>query len=317
MNQLGDEGGREFNRRPYSDYLGYEPVNTAYELDHPGRWQPDIVTMGNGIFRVQQFVTPQIGTTQPYSLRNLNHFKAHPPVKSNPRHPGYRQQVNEVLAASASLTDHQKMVAELFDNKLFGLGFAALFMTLSRGLSLEQFVHYDFLTNMAAFDTAIVVWREKRRFDAVRPFSAVRHVYGDRHVTAWGGPGKGTVTDLPASQWRSYLDTADHPEYPSGSASFCSAHAEASRRYFGSDEFGWSVPAPQGSSRIEPGVTPAADITLGPWATWTDFERDCGLSRHWAGVHFLSSIPAGHALGHAVGKIAYEFVQAHIAGTID
>jgi hypothetical protein len=44
MNQLGDEGGRRFNRRPYSDYLGYEPVNTAYELHDPSRWQPNIVT---------------------------------------------------------------------------------------------------------------------------------------------------------------------------------------------------------------------------------------------------------------------------------
>lgn len=59
MNQLGDEGGRVYNLQPYADYLGYKPVNTAYELKDPSRWQPQIVTMGNGIFRVQQFVTPQ------------------------------------------------------------------------------------------------------------------------------------------------------------------------------------------------------------------------------------------------------------------
>ena len=61
MNQLGDEGRRLFNRRPYSDYLGYAPVNTAYELHDPSRWQPNIVTRGNGLFQVQQFVTPQGG----------------------------------------------------------------------------------------------------------------------------------------------------------------------------------------------------------------------------------------------------------------
>lgn len=264
MNQLGDEGGRAYNRQPYADYLGYEPVNTAYELSHPGRWQPDIVSMGNGIFRVQQFVTPQISMTRPYSFTNLNQFKAHQPVKSNPNHPGYKQQADEVLAASASLTDQQKMTAELFDNKLFGLGFSALVAAQSRGLTLEEFVHYDFLVNLAALDTAIVVWKEKQRYDAVRPFSAIRHLYGDSHVTAWGGPGMGTVNDLPANEWRSYLETADHPEYPSGSASFCSAHAEASRLHFGDDILGWAVPTPQGSSRIEPGITPATDIVLGP-----------------------------------------------------
>ena len=29
MNQLGDEGGRRLRSAPVSDYLGYEPVNTA------------------------------------------------------------------------------------------------------------------------------------------------------------------------------------------------------------------------------------------------------------------------------------------------
>src|SRR5262245_58364592 len=48
MNQLGDEGGRRVNRRPYSDYLGYQPINTAYELHDPSRWQPNVVTRGNG-----------------------------------------------------------------------------------------------------------------------------------------------------------------------------------------------------------------------------------------------------------------------------
>ena len=68
MNQLGDEGRRLFNRRPYSDYLGYEPVNTAYQLHDPSRWQPNIITRGNGLFQVQQFVTPQWRVTRPYSI---------------------------------------------------------------------------------------------------------------------------------------------------------------------------------------------------------------------------------------------------------
>ncbi|MDQ3255450.1 MAG: hypothetical protein M3R15_16395, partial [Acidobacteriota bacterium] len=122
------------------------------------------------------------------------------------------------------------------------------------------------------------------------------------------------VTDIPGSEWRSYLNTADHPEYPSGSASFCGAHAQASRLYFGSDNLGWSVPVARGSSAIEPGFTPAADIVL-HFATWTEFEQDCGMSRLWGGVHFLPSIRAGHDIGHAIGNSAFQFVQAHLNGT--
>lgn len=318
MNQLGDEGGRIYNPQPYADYLGYKPVNTAYELRDPSRWQPDIVTRGNGIFQVQQFVTPQLRVTEPYSYATPDAFHVLPPRDSKPRgargREAYKRQADEVLAASAALSDEQKMLAELFDNKLFSLGFSTLFAAQSRGLSLDEFVQLDFVVNVASFDAAIATWNQKYRWDAVRPFSAIRYLYGDCPVTAWGGPGQGTVVDLPASQWRSYLQTADHPEYPSGSACFCAAHGQASRLFLGADDLGWEVTFPAGSSRIEPGITPASDITLG-WDTWDEFEHDCGLSRFWGGVHFLGAITAGHELCQPIGTLAYEFVQAHIDGT--
>jgi hypothetical protein len=73
------------------------------------------------------------------------------------------------------------------------------------------------------------------------------------------------------------------------------------------------VPQPAGSSRIEPGVTPHTDINL-HWDTWTDFEKDCGDSRFWAGVHFRPSIQQAAPLGKRVGEKTYEFVHAHITG---
>ena len=214
MNQLGDEGGRHHNPRPYADYLGYRSGNSADELRDPGRWQPQIIRHGVGLYRTQRFVTPQIRVTTPYSFSNPDAFALDPPTDSDPDSPGYRRQVDEVLAASAALTDTQKLTAELFDNKIIGLGFSALFAAQSHGLTLDEFVHYDFMTNLAAFDTAIAVWHEKHRHDAVRPITAVAYVYGDRPVTAWGGPGNGTVSDLPGNQWRSYLNSADPPSTP-------------------------------------------------------------------------------------------------------
>jgi len=315
-NQLGDEGGRVYNREPYRDYTGYTPVNTAYQISNPSRWQPSFKTAGAGLFTIQQFVTPQWGLTVPYSYASPAPIVPPPSNSQFDTNPsGYIQQANEVLAASANLTDVQKMTAELFNNKIRSLGFAALFIAQYRGLTLDQFVHYDFLTNLAAFDGGIAIWANKYRYDAVRPFTAIHFLYGNTTVTAWGGPGKGRVTNLPGSEWTSYLPVADHPEYPSGSACFCAAHAQASRRFLGSDSFGWSVPAPQGSSVIEPGVTPASDIMIGPYATFTEFETDCGLSRFRGGVHFLSSLAAAQNICRPIGDLAYEFVQAHLNGT--
>jgi hypothetical protein len=316
MNQLGDEGGRKYNRRPYADYTGYQPVNTAYELIDPGRWQPNIGTRGGGLFQVQQFVTPQWGRTKAYTYDDVSLFRAPAPTRSDPRNAAeYKQQADEVLAASAGLTDHQKMMAELFDDKLASLGAAGGFIYVTRGLSLDEWVQMDFVTHLAAFDGGIATWNEKYRHDAVRPFSAIFYLYGDQPVTAWGGIGKGTVTDLPAKEWRSYTNTADHPEYPSGSACFCAAYAQAQRRFLGSDTLGFLVPIPKGKSRVEPGITPAKAIVLGPWATWTDFEHDCGMSRVWGGVHFMSAVEAGWELCRPMGDLAYEFLKKHLDGT--
>jgi hypothetical protein len=318
MNQLGDAGGRTHNLIPYADYTGYKPVNTAYELRDPSRWQPNIVSNGNGLHQVQQFVTPQMRLTRPYSYDDPNMFKTPAPANSLPRgHFGrlaYKHQVDEVLAASASLTDEHKLLAELFDDKLRSLGFSAFFVhqTMLDG-SIDAFVHYDFMVNLAAFDGAIATWNEKVRHDAVRPFSAIRWVYGNSLVNAWAGPGRGTDA-LPASQWRGYMNTADHPEYPSGSACFCSAHAEASRRFLGGDQFGWQVQFTPGSSGVEPGITPQASITL-EWPTWSDFERQCGLSRLYGGVHFPAAIEAGHELCRPIGALAHEFLESHVNGT--
>ncbi len=314
MNQLGNEGNQVYHRQPYADYTNFVPANTAYELSNPSKWQPAIVTNGNGIYRVQQFVTPQIRYATPYSYSNPNRFRVPVPVKSNVRnYLGYVNQAEEVLAASANMTDEQKMLSELFDNKIASLGFSAVFAAMSQGLSLLEFIQYDFLANLAAFDTAIAVWNEKNRHNAVRPFSAIAYIFGDSWVTAWGGPGLGTVTDLPGNQWTSYLPVADHPEYPSGSASFCAAHAEVSRLFLGSDNLGYIVPIPQGASRIEPGTTPAQDIELF-FPTWSDFEEKCGQSRLWSGVHFPASIPAGYSIGSQVAQEAYDFLSAKIAG---
>lgn len=314
MNQLGDEGNQAYHHAPYADYLQFKPVNSAYKLRKPSNWQPAITTDGHGIFKVQQFVTPQLAVTKPYSYRNPRYFRAPRPRDSNVRNfSAYVNQANEVLEASANLTDEQKIAAELFNNKIFSLGFSTLFAAQSNQMTLLEFIQYDFLVNIAAFDTSIAIWKEKSRHNAVRPFSAIAYIHRSNTVTAWGGPGLGTVNDMPANQWKSYLDVADHPEYPSASASFCAAHAEASRLFLGTDELNYTVQAPQGSSVVEPGITPATDIEL-YFATWSDLEETCGISRFWAGVHFRPSIPAGQNIGTRIGRIAHKFLTKKING---
>lgn len=330
MNQLGTLNANPYQPMPYADYTGYAPVNSAFALTNPSRWQPAAFTNPYGTTTVQQFITPQYAKVIPYSFSDATEFNVPPPAKSqwtgshkrmgpapgNGPNTDYVAQADAVLHASANMSDEQKMIAELFDNKIQSLGFSSLFAALSRQLSVLEFVHYDFLVNVAAFDAGIVIWQEKTKYDAVRPFSAIHLLYGDSTVTAWGGPGAGTVADLPGKAWNSYLPVANHPEYPSGSTGFCEAHAQASRLFFASDALGWQVPVAAGSSVIEPGITPASDLLLS-WDSWTDFANDCGNSRFWSGVHFTDAIDNMRPVARDIGSRAYQFVQNHINGTVN
>ncbi|MBR9787475.1 MAG: vanadium-dependent haloperoxidase [Vibrionaceae bacterium] len=338
MNQLGTDCN-QYYPKPYSDCSGYRPVNTAEKLTNPRRWQPDTLTSGSGIFFSQQFVTPQLGSTQPFSYDKPTIIvpkptKSYAIAPSGKAFPEYIEQANEVLEAQANLTDKQKLFAEFYDNKIISLGYSTLAATIYHHLSLEQFVQLDYLVNVAAFDAAITVWHNKRKYDAVRPFSAIGYLFKNDNLTAWGGPGMGTVSDIKGGEWRPYLQSANHPEYPSASASFCRAHATSIQRYL-QEELGLSYEAannlsfwqpaflpPQfevldkqpGTSLIEPGVTPQSQTVLG-WDTWDEFSDNCGLSRLWAGVHFYDSIPAGQSIGDPIGSAAYDWLKAYINGT--
>ncbi|MEV0134080.1 vanadium-dependent haloperoxidase [Dactylosporangium sp. NPDC050688] len=314
-NRDGDEGGRKYNRQPYADYTGYEPVNTAYDLNNPSRWQPRIIN-NNGIVRVQQFVTPYYGRVKPISYGSPAEFSLSAPVNSDYQHnrAGYRRQAAEILEASANLDDRKKMTAEFFNDKIFSLGRTTGTAAFTQGnFDIEKAVQYVVTVDVAIFDSAIASWYFKRKYDTVRPFSAIRFLYGDKKITAWGGPGKGTVNDITGNEWRSYLNTADHADYPSTSSTYCLAYAQAARRFLGTDKLSVSTTFAKGSSAIEPGVTPAADLTL-HWDNLTDLANDCRMSRVWAGVHFRAAIENAEQFAPKVGDSVYTFIQRKLNG---
>ena len=320
FNHFGEQTGG----MPMLDPTGYEPVNTPFVLRDPSRWQPLIVRVpaGGGTYAVQHFVTPQWADTEPYAPFNPRDIRVDPPVSSNHENAAaYRQQADEVIAAVANLTDEQKLMAEFFDNKLRG----AIFLPTDKNHhNVVDFVQFDFLTQTASFDTGIVVWQEKARYDAVRPVTAIRHLYGDRIIKGYGGPGRGTV-DLPASRWRSYVTTADHPEYPSATTAFCASYAQV-HRLFAIDHEGkpnleaadeineYRGVRPPGSSTYERGITPAEPVTIN-FDTWTEYENACADARFNTGVHFRAAVEVSIDLGRSVGDAVYPWWKTLMEGS--
>ena len=69
-----------------------------------------------------------------------------------------------------------------------------------------------------------------------------------------------------------------------------------------------------GSSLIEPGVTPAEDLTV-TFETWTELEELCGQSRVWAGVHFPAAVEASMDMCHKFGDSMYAYYETLMDGT--
>lgn len=314
VNQLGDEGGRRYNREPYADYTGYEPVNTALKLIDPSRWQPYVEATGKGKFKVQHFVTPHNGLVRPYTYEDVNQFEVGPHgriLKTQYDLAKYKESTDEVIRVSASLTEEQKLKSEFYEDKVRSVLGSINHIVRTRGYGIDEFNQLELISNMAVFDTMIVVWKEKKRWDAVRPFSAIKYLYGDQPLTAWGGPYNGTVYDIPASEWRHYLPVADHPEYPSASTGACVSHAEAMKLWLGSDELNWPVTFEQGSSRIEPGYSPVRNFTV-LLPTFSHFGEECGQSRLWGGVHFQDAIDNIKGIAKTIAGLTVDLVRRHV-----
>ncbi|WIA15446.1 hypothetical protein OEZ85_002092 [Tetradesmus obliquus] len=323
---LNRDGSAEhaFNRANYSDYGPdlFIPSNDAFTLHNPTKWQPLLETNELGYFFIQHHITPQIRHAKGFSLgpdggAGYTVASMYPEEGGSPSQATLnlmRNQTDEVLAASATLTDTQKMRAEWFDDKLISLAPVAFWLAIVNrwdthtllGATLAIWDTHTLLRAALAmncvYDATIVSWREKLRHNAVRPVSLVRHFYGNTTVKAYAGRSAGTQ-DIKGSQWNSYIRTMLHAEYPSGTSGVCAAYGEFMRRFLNSDSFQppINVLLKKGCSRREPGLTPAQDIPM-VLSSIDEMVQMCGLSRLHAGVHFKPSITAGAALGKPIGE---------------
>ena len=318
FNHFGDETPGQ----PFRDTTGYRPVNSANELTDPSRWQPLTIQLREGTWVSQQFTTPQWAVTEPYSDIDPREFRAPPPYASDHAFMDeYKAQTDEVMEAVAGLTDEQKMLVEYFDNKARETLFFPAVEALPNTMDFWQL---DFMLHIAQFDAGIVAWQEKARYDAVRPVTAVQYLYGDDMVQTYSIGGDARF--VPASQWASYANTGDHPEYPSATACFCAAQAQAWRNYLGGDEIpdvtlpngdvvdGYTGVLPAGSSIHEPGMTPADDVVV-TYDTWSEYEHDCAESRIWAGLHFRAAVEESLDTCSDIGNAAWDYFSTLMDGT--
>lgn len=312
---------------PYADYTGYVsvnppatvPVNPVTVVD-VNRWQPLQYYDATGKFVTQKFVGAQWYKVTPFALSSADQFRSRiaesgPATQGSPE---FLEECQELVAMSANLTDRQKMIAEYWaDGPKSELppghwNLFAQFVSARDHHNLARDVKLFFALTNAIFDVSISVWDAKRAFDSVRPVTAIPFMLQGQQIRSWGGPFRGTVT-MDGSEWIPYqsstFPTPPFPEFVSGHSAFSAAGAEILRRFTHSNKFGASVTFPAGSSKIEPGLTPAADTTLF-WDTFTRAANQAGISRRYGGIHYEAADLTGRAIGKIIARQAWEKAES-------
>jgi len=308
---------------PYADYTGYVSTNQPSPVPiilstiiDVNRWQPLQYYDATGKFVTQKFVGAQWYKVTPFALTSADQFRSKiaesgPAVDGSPE---FLEQCLELVDISANLTDRQKMIAEYWadgPNSELPPGhwdLFAQFVSARDHHNLAKDVKMFFALTNAIFDVSISVWDAKRAFDSVRPVTAIPFMLQGQQIQAWGGPFRGTVT-MDGSEWIPYqlstFPTPPFPEFVSGHSAFSAAGAQILRRFTRSNRFAGSVTFPAGSSTVEPGLTPAEDITLS-WRTFTRAANEAGISRRYGGIHFKSADYAGRAIGRVIAEQTWE-----------
>lgn len=340
------------------------PGGATYD---PNRWQPLRVPTGTrtdddgnpivvdddpASYRDQRFLSPHWGAVRPFALSSGSQFLPPAPPQLGSAEPyvdvlgnvstndqAFRDQSMEILETSAQLDDRQKVIAEFWADGPRTWTPPGHWNQLAQGLSmrdqhsLDDDVKMYFALNGALHDAAIAAWDAKRRYDFVRPISAIRDLFFGQQIAAWGGPNQGTQM-IPGETWQPYqaLDFVTPPfaEYVSGHSTFSRSSREVLLAFTGSDLLydgvttigedydGDGVEDLLGQHVVVPGNLmfengPAEAIVL-QWPTMLEASDEAGFSRRYGGIHFQDGDLWGRDMGRQIGQQAYARAEAWWSG---
>ena len=137
------------------------------------------------------------------------------------------------------------------------------------GLPIERQVDAVARLGIAVSDGFIVNWRDKYKYDLLRPLTYIRRVIDPK--------------------WEALLNTPPFPEYPSGHSTQSGAAATVLSAALGD-------PYPFTDTTHEDDGLPAR-----PFPDFRTAANEAGISRLYGGIHFRSAIEQGLAQGDCVG----------------
>ncbi|MEM9486205.1 MAG: DUF6851 domain-containing protein, partial [Cyanobacteria bacterium P01_F01_bin.116] len=195
----------------YADTTAYTPVNTSDDIVDIERWTAERVPIDSPDAQIQQFLTPQWGAIEGFSIDSPGDLRPPAPqpfllvddatvdldaktitlvdgsvlditpdLVGTIINPEFIAQTENVIEFSANLTDEQKLIAEFWEDG-GGTSFPpGTWMTFGQFVSarddnsLDDDAKLFFTLGNAVFDAGIATWEAKVFYDYVRPVRAVR-----------------------------------------------------------------------------------------------------------------------------------------------
>lgn len=259
--------------------------------------------------RKQNYLTFAWGTIRSTCLTNMDEFSIYTQADSvYPNETQRQAEVTSVKNMTQTLNDNQKMCAEFWAG---GPGTATPPGALSwfwaeycrqNQLSDRVFFLSGLDLGIHLFEGSRVTWGLKAKHVQARPIQEIRNRFANTLVTMWNG------VRLFGANWTPYQEsnfvTPPFADFPSGHSHFSATFAEVMKKWFGNSvsslptrrldflspvlQNGSSLVAPIGSSAIQPGIVPSAEITFS-WGTWDNLATDAGMSRLYGGIHCISA----------------------------
>jgi PAP2 superfamily len=201
----------------------------------PGAWRPTPSFIGSPPqppeFAPMAYL--YMAETKPYTLERPSQFRPEaPPALTSS---AYLRDYNEVKAlgalGSTKRTPAQTDLAYFWGGNFVSQWNGALRSIVdARKMDLGDSARLFALASLAAADAAITCWDSKRHFSFWRPVTAIREAEND-----------GNAETVPDKAWEPLINTPNYPDYTSGANSVTAAITTILERFFGTDEFTFTV----------------------------------------------------------------------------
>lgn len=255
----------------WSEEDGYKTANAPYSVPAgAGLWKPTAPAFAAPS-------TPYWGNNRPVVIGSVANNNVAAPLNfsTDPSSPFY-QMVKQVYDASQSLTDDQKAMA-IFWRDVPGVSSPGHWLSILQQVihirkpSLDEAALAYALTGSAINDALIGCFKVKYQYNLVRPITYIRETMG-------------------FNTWSPYLGTPPHPEYVSAHSSLSAAAATVLQALFGN------------SGAFTDHTYDYMGLAPRSYNSFSGIADEAGLSRLYAGIHYLPSINAGLLQGKNVAN---------------